>query len=239
MLRPFLTLFLLQVLNCRPGNSQADRSETVKLRLVNGGSPCAGRVEIHYKGWWGTVDHDLWDLRDAAVVCRELGCGAALSAPGGAHFGEGSGPIVTWNVECGGTEAALRDCVSYQWDHYSFSHSSDAGVICSDPFCRFNPRDIKKWLSALDTEKVTGPDNIPAVALKTCAPGLVMPPAKLYQYSDNTGIYPTKWKIPQCQAMTISNKKETNHVPLTSNGITIAESLTITILGVTNDHKLN
>ncbi|XP_067856973.1 deleted in malignant brain tumors 1 protein-like [Heptranchias perlo] len=116
----------------RPGNSQADRSETVKLRLVNGGSPCAGRVEIHYKGWWGTVYDHYWDLRDAAVVCRELGCGAALSAPGGAHFGEGSGPIVTWGVQCGGTEAALRDCDSYPWRHYSYSHSSDAGVICSD-----------------------------------------------------------------------------------------------------------
>ncbi|XP_067857541.1 deleted in malignant brain tumors 1 protein-like [Heptranchias perlo] len=105
--------------------------ETVKLRLVNGGSPCAGRVEIHYKGQWGTVNHDFWDLRDAAVVCRELGCGAALSAPGGAHFGKGSGPIVTYDVECGGTEAALRDCVSRPWDHRSWSHSKDAGVICS------------------------------------------------------------------------------------------------------------
>ncbi|XP_067835407.1 deleted in malignant brain tumors 1 protein-like, partial [Heptranchias perlo] len=115
----------------RPGNSQADRSDTVKLRLVNGGSPCSGRVEIHYRGQWGTVWDSLWDLPDAAVVCRELGCEAALSAPGGAHFGEGSGPIVTWNVRCGGTEAALRDCESVQWGHIDVSHSRDAGVICS------------------------------------------------------------------------------------------------------------
>ncbi|XP_067835396.1 deleted in malignant brain tumors 1 protein-like [Heptranchias perlo] len=105
--------------------------DTVKLRLVNGGSPCSGRVEIHYRGQWGTVWDSLWDLPDAAVVCRELGCRAALSAPGGAHFGEGSGPIVTWNVRCGGTEAALRDCESVQWGHIDVSHSRDAGVICS------------------------------------------------------------------------------------------------------------
>ncbi|XP_067881913.1 deleted in malignant brain tumors 1 protein-like isoform X2 [Heterodontus francisci] len=131
MLWSFLTLFLLQFLNCRPGNSQPDPSETVKLRLVNGGNRCAGRVEIHYRGQWGTVHHDLWDQPDAAVVCRELGCGTAEVALGWADFGEGSGPVVTSDVECGGTEAALRDCKSYQWDHYSESHSNDAGVICS------------------------------------------------------------------------------------------------------------
>ncbi|XP_067881371.1 scavenger receptor cysteine-rich type 1 protein M130-like [Heterodontus francisci] len=131
-MQTFLTLSLLQLLNCRPGNSKADPSEMVKLRLVNGGSRCAGRVEIHYRGQWGTVNDYLWDLPDAAVVCRELGCGTAVSAPGQAHFGEGSGPIVTFFVECGGTEAALRDCKSAQWDHYPYPHSNDAGVICSD-----------------------------------------------------------------------------------------------------------
>lgn len=102
----------------------------MKLRLVNGGSPCAGRVEVHYKGNWGTVSHYGWDLQDAAVVCRELGCGAATGAPGGAHFGPGSGPIVTGDVECSGSEAALRECRSVTWVDYNDSHSNDAGVIC-------------------------------------------------------------------------------------------------------------
>ncbi|XP_067834273.1 deleted in malignant brain tumors 1 protein-like [Heptranchias perlo] len=113
----------------KPGNSQADPSETV--RLVNGDSPCAGRVEIHYRGQWGTVLDSPWDLPDATVVCRELGCGPALSAPGGAHFGEGSGPVVTYGVRCGGTESALWECDSGQWGHYPLPHSYDAGVICS------------------------------------------------------------------------------------------------------------
>ncbi|XP_072411949.1 scavenger receptor cysteine-rich domain-containing protein DMBT1-like [Chiloscyllium punctatum] len=113
-------------------DTQANSAETVSLRLANGGSPCAGRVEIHYRGQWGTVDHDLWDLPDAAVVCRELDCGTAVSAPRGAHFGRGSGPIVTWDVQCCGTERALRDCQSEEWNHYSMSHDNDAGVVCSD-----------------------------------------------------------------------------------------------------------
>ncbi|XP_067850316.1 uncharacterized protein [Heptranchias perlo] len=44
---------------------------------------------------------------------------------------------------------------------------------------RLTPRDIKKRLSALDTAKAMGPDNIPAVVLKTCAPEPTAPLAKL------------------------------------------------------------
>ncbi|XP_032869688.1 deleted in malignant brain tumors 1 protein-like, partial [Amblyraja radiata] len=114
----------------RPGDCQPDPSESVKLRLVNGGSPCAGRVEVHYKGNWGTVYDRGWDLQDAAVVCRELGCGAATGAPGGSHFGPGSGAVVTYDVECSGSEAALRECKSPSWGDYDAPHSRDAGVIC-------------------------------------------------------------------------------------------------------------
>ncbi|XP_078416713.1 scavenger receptor cysteine-rich type 1 protein M130-like [Cetorhinus maximus] len=135
MLRSFLTLTALQLLKCRTGSSQADPSEAVKLRLANGGSRCAGRLEIHYRGQWGTVYGNSWDLQDAAVVCRELGCGTADSAPGRAHFGEGSGPIVTQNVQCSGNEAALRDCKSYSWGHYSWPHDNDASAICSEFDC--------------------------------------------------------------------------------------------------------
>ncbi|XP_078284946.1 scavenger receptor cysteine-rich domain-containing protein DMBT1-like [Rhinoraja longicauda] len=77
--------------------------------------------------------HDYgWDLPDAAVVCREIGCGAEVGAPRGAHFGQGSGPIVTLEVKCSGREAALRECESRPWGDYPVPHSNDAGVICED-----------------------------------------------------------------------------------------------------------
>eukprot|EP00062_Callorhinchus_milii_P026164 gi/632987959/ref/XP_007882845.1/ PREDICTED: deleted in malignant brain tumors 1 protein-like [Callorhinchus milii] len=108
-----------------------------RLRLLNGSSPCAGRVEVYHDGQWGTVNGNAsggygWDMLDAAVVCQQLGCGAALSASGDAHFGEGSDPVVTDHVQCSGSESTLRDCQSQPWGHYSWSYSSDAGVICSD-----------------------------------------------------------------------------------------------------------
>uniref|UniRef100_A0A4W3GPT5 SRCR domain-containing protein n=1 Tax=Callorhinchus milii TaxID=7868 RepID=A0A4W3GPT5_CALMI len=112
------------------------------VRLVNGSSPCAGRVEVYHDGQWGTVygysyyGYDLtWDMKAAAVVCKALGCGAALLAPGDAHFGRGSGSISTYGVQCKGSERALRDCPSGTWGHYSWSHSSDAGVIIVKSGC--------------------------------------------------------------------------------------------------------
>eukprot|EP00061_Rhincodon_typus_P004713 g23257.t1 len=42
-----------------------------------------------------------------------------------------------------------------------------------------------------------GPDKIAAIVLKTCAPELADPLAKLFQYSYNIGIYPTMWKLSQ------------------------------------------
>eukprot|EP00062_Callorhinchus_milii_P026373 gi/632988401/ref/XP_007883091.1/ PREDICTED: scavenger receptor cysteine-rich type 1 protein M130-like isoform X2 [Callorhinchus milii] len=114
------------------------------VRLVNGGRPCSGRVEVYHRGKWGTVGDyrygPTWDMEAAAVVCKELGCGAALSASrdahfgegsGGTHFGRGSGPIVTYGVRCRGNESALRDCHSRTWAHYYGSLSYEVSVICS------------------------------------------------------------------------------------------------------------
>ena len=55
-------------IECSPG----------EIRLVNGNDTHGneGRVEICFKGLWGTVCHDSWDYRDAEVVCRQLGFGS-------------------------------------------------------------------------------------------------------------------------------------------------------------------
>lgn len=103
-----------------------------QLRLVAGPSRCAGRLEVWHNGRWGTVCDDSWDLRDSAVVCRELGCGRARQQdPAAGRFGWGAGPIWLDDVGCLGTEASLSDCPAAPWGKHNCAHNEDIGVTCT------------------------------------------------------------------------------------------------------------
>ncbi|NXG63228.1 DMBT1 protein, partial [Hemiprocne comata] len=92
---------------------------------------CSGRVEVLHDQQWGTICDDDWSFPEATVVCRQLGCGEAISAYGAAHFGQGSGPIWLDNVQCGGTEAALTQCPARPWGVNNCDHTEDASVVCT------------------------------------------------------------------------------------------------------------
>ena len=101
------------------------------LRLIGGSRPGEGRVEIYYRGSWGTVCDDNWDIKDARVVCRQLGYPSAVSAPQSARFGQGSGMIWLDEVQCQGNETSIVNCRHRPWGVHDCSHSEDASVICS------------------------------------------------------------------------------------------------------------
>ncbi|NXS63443.1 DMBT1 protein, partial [Brachypteracias leptosomus] len=123
--------------NCNHGEDASvvctgtEPPEQRPLRLVNGSNHCLGRVEVFHQQKWGTVCDDTWDLLDATVVCRQLGCGEALAAPGSARFGPGVDPIWMDNVHCSGTEPTLAQCQLGPWGEHNCRHEEDAGVVCS------------------------------------------------------------------------------------------------------------
>lgn len=44
-----------------------------EYRLANGGDRLQGRVEVKYRGVWGSVCDDDFGQNEANVVCRSLG----------------------------------------------------------------------------------------------------------------------------------------------------------------------
>ncbi|XP_041802614.1 uncharacterized protein si:ch211-150o23.3 isoform X2 [Chelmon rostratus] len=104
------------------------------VRLVDGENKCSGRVEILRHDQWGTVCDHGWDLREADVVCLELGCGLAESALHGAVFGAGRGEIWLRHVQCSGHESSLTRCAVVLHSNSYCTHENDAGVKCSVRF---------------------------------------------------------------------------------------------------------
>ena len=99
------------------------------MRLVGGGLPQEGRVEILYNGEWGTVCDDRFEEADATVVCWQLGYSSG-EARGNAAYGAGQGNIWLDEMECIGLEAEIGICSHNHWGSHDCTHEEDVGVYC-------------------------------------------------------------------------------------------------------------
>ena len=108
----------------------SEKSIALRLRGPSARSG-TGRVEVFYRGEWGTICDDYWSLNDAKVACRELGYIFAVRSLYGWQVPDGTGRIWLDNMFCTGYERSLADCSHRGWGIHNCKHSDDAGVECS------------------------------------------------------------------------------------------------------------
>ncbi|XP_072102526.1 scavenger receptor cysteine-rich domain-containing protein DMBT1-like isoform X1 [Mobula birostris] len=123
----WMVLLTFAALSVDKGLTSAD---VLMIRLVNGSTPCSGRVEVLHNNTWGTICDDYWDLADVVVVCRQLNCGFAGEAHGSAKFGQGSQSIWLDDVKCIGSEDSLGECTTHPLGRHNCNHREDAGAVC-------------------------------------------------------------------------------------------------------------
>ncbi|KAK3728036.1 hypothetical protein QZH41_004790 [Actinostola sp. cb2023] len=108
------------------------------VRLNGSHHPNQGRVEIFQKGKWGKICDEGWDIKDASVVCRELGLPDVTRTFGGQIFETGSEQFLIGKVGCLGTEPSLVNCTFNRvGDGYYCYSSKEANVVCGEQKAKF------------------------------------------------------------------------------------------------------
>ncbi|XP_068747395.1 protein sidekick-2-like [Montipora capricornis] len=142
----------------------------VPVRITGAKVGYGGRVEVFYRGRWGKICRNEWDINDVKVVCKQLGFRGAL-----AEFMTGnittdkSIPVVMSDIACTGQESVLAQCNRSDGDHrcpedigaqalcvpnnvkvletksLSFNLGSTETVKCSLKNENQNEREMVKW----------------------------------------------------------------------------------------------
>lgn len=99
------------------------------MRLVDGPSNTEGRVEVKYRGIWGTICDDDFGIREARVVCRQLGLNGTAEVKKN-KYKQGTGQIWLDQVVCNGDERTIDDCTHWHWGEHNCGHTEDVGVRC-------------------------------------------------------------------------------------------------------------
>ena len=103
---------------------------TVRLAGINDTNVnYTGRVEVLYKGKWGKICRDGWDMNDVKVFCTQLGFKSALAEFIGIDIKDENVSIVMSKVDCRGTESAWEYCSRTDGDDNCVDHTG-AQAMC-------------------------------------------------------------------------------------------------------------
>ncbi|XP_059216986.1 uncharacterized protein LOC106092183 isoform X3 [Stomoxys calcitrans] len=104
-----------------------------EIRLTGGESSNKGRVEVKIFGKWGHVCDDKFGLKDADVVCHELGFKlGAMEVRGSSYYppSDVNAQYLMDEVECQGNETSLRECDFKGWAVHNCGPDEVVGVVC-------------------------------------------------------------------------------------------------------------
>ncbi|XP_055526908.1 uncharacterized protein LOC129719538 [Wyeomyia smithii] len=122
------------VMDCADGSDEsvAHCNAPLEMRLADGPSPSEGRVEVKYRGIWGTICDDDFGLREARVVCRQLGLNGTAEVRKN-FYKQGTGQIWLDQVVCNGNETSIDNCIHWHWGEHNCGHTEDVGIRCGTP----------------------------------------------------------------------------------------------------------
>ncbi|XP_056153969.1 deleted in malignant brain tumors 1 protein-like [Lampris incognitus] len=109
-------------------------SEMRAVRLTGGLDRCAGKVEVHRNGTWGTVCDPCWDKEMASMVCTMLKCGnesleyTRFDPP--LEHNNGS----LWFYTCYANHKDLWECDEYINNIHLCKDTRAAGLICKGSY---------------------------------------------------------------------------------------------------------
>ena len=107
------------------------------LRVVDGDGVLSGRVEIYHDNTWGAICDNGWDLKEAKIVCHQLGFLEAEEATTVTLEDDEDVPVVMNRVSCKGTERHLVECPFLCTGNHRCNGSQVAGVRCKPSEAQF------------------------------------------------------------------------------------------------------
>ena len=89
-------------------------------------------MEVQYNGTWGTICSYGWQLKDAQVLCHQLGFGKAFVVSiRNSPYRQGTRKNWFTRLYCNGDEHTVADCPNDGWRYGNHGCSYVAGARCS------------------------------------------------------------------------------------------------------------